>query len=185
MPNMAYSFYQGDTMAKRHHQSRRARFHEHAGEERRLHGYHLSPKAKHEEAMMHHITEEERMMKKHHSGHRKYDTLRHERDRFNDEHHHDAMPEKSGPYPYDRQVLDNRGAYEGYKGRRHQEMMDAGMIHEDHREIANLPQQVMIKPYPMTGPYLPEDLDDTIRGVDRQMDYDDSQKMMHFFPKKV
>lgn len=164
---------------KRHHpskkQSKLSRFHEHSGQERHLHGYHLSPEARHEEmemAMRHH-------------GHRKYDTLRHERNMHNDSEHHDARPEKSGPYPYDRQVLDNRDAYAGYKGRRHQEMVDAGMIHEDHREIANLPQNVMIKPYPKVGYYLPEDLDDTIRGVDRQINYDDERKMDHFFPKKV
>jgi len=77
------------------------------------------------------------------------------------------------------------GMYAGAEPRRRQEMYDAGMIHEDHRAIANLPQQVMIKPYPMTGPYLPEGLDDTIRGIDHQMDYDDSQRAKHFFPKKV
>lgn len=77
------------------------------------------------------------------------------------------------------------GHYEGMNGRRRQEMEDAGMIHEDHRAIANLPQDVMIKPYPMTGPYLPEVLDDTIRGVDKQMDKDDNKRREHFVPKKV
>ncbi len=41
-----------------------------------------------------------------------------------------------------------------------------GMIHEDHSEIANLPQEVVYKEYPkmpMGGNYR---LDDTIRGVD-------------------
>ena len=65
------------------------------------------------------------------------------------------------------------------------EAHDRSMIREDHRAIANLPQEVMIKPYPKTGPYMPEDLDDTIRGVDRQMDYDDNKRAEHFFPKKV
>jgi hypothetical protein len=64
-------------------------------------------------------------------------------------------------------------------------MEDAGMIHEDMRAIANLPQEVMIKPYPRTGPYNPEGLDDTIKGVDRQMDYDDSKRAASFYPKKV
>ena len=59
------------------------------------------------------------------------------------------------------------------------------MIYEDNRAIANLPQEVMIKAYPMNGPYMPEDLDDTSRGVDRQEDYDDSQRARNFFPKKV
>lgn len=158
-------------MAKRHHQSRRARFHEHAGEERHLHGYHLSPKAAREERAM--------------GLHAKYDTLRHEKDMHNDERRHDSMREGSGPYHYDREDHRLSGKYEGYRGRRHQEMSDAGMIHEDQSQIANLPQNVMIRPYPKSGGYLPEDLDDTIRGVDRQMDIDNDQKMRHFFPKKV
>ena len=77
------------------------------------------------------------------------------------------------------------GHYEGHHDRRKQEMHDAGMISEDHSEIANLPQEVMIKPYPRTGPYMPDDIDDTIRGIDHQMDYDDSQRRRTFNPKKV
>lgn len=97
-------------------------------------------------------------------------------DKFNDETHHQRSPMKHGP---------TAGAYEGPASRRKMEMMDAGMIHEDHSQIANLPQQVMIKPYPMTGPYMPEDLDDTISGVHEQMDYDDKKRAEHYFPKKV
>jgi hypothetical protein len=78
-----------------------------------------------------------------------------------------------------------RDYYSGMEARRRMEMQDAGMINEDHRAIANLPQDVKITPYPKTGPYLPEGLDDTIRGVDHQMDYDDSQAKRHFYPKKV
>lgn len=62
---------------------------------------------------------------------------------------------------------------------------DEPMIHEDHRAIANLPQEVMIKSYPQTGPYMPEILDDTQGGVNAQMDYDDKQRRSHFYPKKV
>ena len=77
------------------------------------------------------------------------------------------------------------GSYSGQDARRTQEMEDAGMIREDRSKIANLPQEVMFKEYPKTGPYLPEDLNDDIRGVDRQMNYDDSQRRLHFKPKKV
>lgn len=129
----------------------KARYHEHAGEERHLHGLH----------------------------HSKYDTL---------SHHHDAhagLSEKSGSYHYDRERDNMRGMYEGFHGRRHQEMKDAGMIHEDHNAIANLPQNVMIKHYGDSYGYTPEDLNDTIEGVDRQIGYDNRQKMTHFFPKKV
>ena len=144
--------------AKRHHsskkQSMRSRYHEHAGMERAMHGLHKS-----------------------------YDTLRHEKDTFNDEWRHDSNPEKSGPYMYDRTSKD--GMYAVSMGRRKQEMMDAGMIHEDHSKIANLPQEVRMESYPKNGPWTPEDIDDTQRGVDRQIDYDNRQKMAHFFPKKV
>jgi hypothetical protein len=75
--------------------------------------------------------------------------------------------------------------YAGVDPRRTQEMQDAGMIQEDPRAIANLPQEVKIKPYNMAGGYLPEDLDDTIAGVDRQMDYDGAKRAEHFYPKKV
>lgn len=79
----------------------------------------------------------------------------------------------------------SQGDYAGENARRTQEMQDAGMIHEDRGSIANLPQNVMIKAYPKTGPYNPEVLDDTIGGVDKQMDYDDSKRAMNFYPKKV
>lgn len=75
--------------------------------------------------------------------------------------------------------------YAGMDSRRHQELSDAGMIHEDHNAVANMPQEVMMKFYPKTGPSMPEDLDDTLRGVDSQMDHDDSQRRRGFAPKKV
>jgi hypothetical protein len=78
-----------------------------------------------------------------------------------------------------------REYYAGMDPRRRQELEDAGMIHENHSAIANLPQEVMIKPYPKSGSYIPENLDDTIKGVDRQIDYDDNKRREHFMPKKV
>jgi hypothetical protein len=75
--------------------------------------------------------------------------------------------------------------YAGMEQRRAMEREDAGMIQEDHRAIANLPQEVKITPYPRVGPMMPEGLDDTIRGVDHQMGYDDAQVKKHFYPKKV
>ena len=76
------------------------------------------------------------------------------------------------------------GHYEGHEGRRMEEMRDAGMIQEDHNAIANLPQEVKMMAYPKTGPYMPEMIDDTIRGVDMQMDSDDSGRRKHFKPHK-
>lgn len=77
------------------------------------------------------------------------------------------------------------GEYAGLQDRRHQEMQDAGMIREDRNAIANMPQEVMIKPYPKSGSYLPEDLDDRISGIDKQINLDDSQRQKHLKPKKV
>ena len=80
----------------------------------------------------------------------------------------------------------HHGEYAGMNARRTQEMQDAGMIHEDMSAIANLPQNVMIKPYPRNNPYLDENLDDTIRGVDHQINTLDGAKgKSHLHPKKV
>jgi len=118
-------------------------------------------------------------MARHYS--RESGSVSHKRDKFNDERKHSAQPERFDFHA----DQDSAERYDGYNARRTQEMQDAGMIHEDMRAIANLPQEVMIKPYPKSGPYLPEGLDDTIRGVDGQMGYDDSKRREHFFPKKV
>ena len=109
-----------------------------------------------------------------------YEAAQHQRDKFNDEHR--SEKDNGGIV---RGALSGAELYAGMEPRRRRELEDAGMIHEDHRAIANLPQEVMIKPYPATGPYLPEELDDTQVGVNRQMDFDDSQRRAHFYPKKV
>jgi len=41
-----------------------------------------------------------------------------------------------------------------------------GMISEDPRECANLPQEVVYKPYPRQSYFDAYELDDTIRGLD-------------------
>ena len=101
----------------------------------------------------------------------------HNPDQFNDEYKHDKG---RGGFIFD----EHAEPYAGMNARRTQEMQDAGMIHEDMNAIANLPQDVKIKPYPKSGPYMPEGLNDDISGVDRQMNYDDSQRRAHFYPKK-
>lgn len=102
----------------------------------------------------------------------------HQKEHFNDELHHDK---DRGGFIFNPKME----PYAGVEARRTQEMQDAGMIREDLGAIANLPQQVMFKEYPKTGPYMPEGLNDDISGVDQQMDYDDSQRRRHFYPKKV
>lgn len=108
----------------------------------------------------------------------------HERSMFNDEEKHDRGNERA-PERRFRAMGNEMEFYAGSEPRRRLEMQDAGYIHEDHDAIANLPQHAIIKPYPKTGPYMPEGLEDTIEGVDHQMDYDDGQRRSHFYPKKV
>jgi len=84
----------------------------------------------------------------------------------------------------DRSSLDMEDYVSGLRARDRMEAQKDGMIREDHRAIANLPQEVMIKPYEQVGPYLPEGIDDTIKGADRQMDDNDEQRSRYFSPKK-
>jgi len=80
------------------------------------------------------------------------------------------------------------GTYAGddVAGRRTAEMQEAGMIHEDRSKIANLPHEVMYKEYPYTYKYVPEDLDDTIAGVDKQIaSGDDAKRNGGMKPRKV
>lgn len=80
----------------------------------------------------------------------------------------------------------NSGSYEGMESRRTQEAQDAGMIRENTSAIANLPQEVMIKPWPSANSYLNGDLDDTIAGVNRQMvTLDGAKRDKNLAPKKV
>lgn len=108
--------------------------------------------------------------------------INHNRQKYNDK---DRSEDDSLPRDMYRGPLTSAELYAGMEPRRRQELEDSGMIHEDHRAIANLPQEVMIKPYPPVGPYLPEVLNDDVSGVDAQMNYDDSQRKKYFYPKKV
>ncbi len=116
------------------------------------------------------------MAKRHHSG----GSMKHHADKFNDEQRH-QQDSKDG------HMMRMTGAdrYMGMPTSMRSGLESPEMIHEDHRAIANLPQEVMIKAYPKVGPFLPEGLDDTLNGIDRQIDYDDSQRRAHFYPKKV
>lgn len=64
------------------------------------------------------------------------------------------------------------GSYEGVDERRRQEHADSMMISEDKGAVANLPQQVVMREWPSVGYTGFEGLDDTIRGVDQQMNDD-------------
>lgn len=161
-------------MAKRrYHQSVKDRMSESRGEERHMmkrqhsiypaHGYDAGDSGSKEGAL---------------------DRSEHRKQMYNDEQRHDRGNERAAVNRF-RAVGDARDFYAGMDARRRMEMEDAGMIHEDQRAIANLPQEVMIKPYEHVGPYMPQGLNDDIRGVDAQMGYDDDQRREHFYPKKV
>lgn len=67
---------------------------------------------------------------------------------------------------------------------RKQEARDFEMISEDHSAVANLPQQVKYHAWPKAGHYAEYDLDDTIRGINKQMDEDGSGMRKHKSTKK-
>jgi hypothetical protein len=79
----------------------------------------------------------------------------------------------------------SEGYYQGPEERRRQEMEDAGMIREDHSAIANMPQEWMLKEWPKGGEYLPEDLNDRISGINRQMDEDGSKLKKNMGPNHM
>jgi hypothetical protein len=156
---------------------------------------HHSSKKKHHSAYMGHMHEHKGMKEamSHHLGSSKMHA-------GPNPHHHSPYPagseeakekkeygisEKGGNQASYRRHKMMGGFYEGPEPRRQLEKSDGSMIHEDHNAIANLPQNVMIKAYPDRMNYLPEDLDDTMHGIDRQIDYDDGKRSDNFYPKKV
>jgi hypothetical protein len=61
---------------------------------------------------------------------------------------------------------------------------DGGMISQPKNDLANMPQQVIIKKYPSGSGYLPENLNDTISGIDSQMGKDNAKKTGNLQPEK-
>lgn len=104
-------------------------------------------------------------------------------DKFNDEMKHQKDSSQRGFLQNESRAMEWEGMPTSMRSGLERDVEP--MLREDHRAIANMPQEVMIKAYPKTGPYMPEDLNDTIRNVDAQMDYDDKQRRAHFYPKKV
>lgn len=107
----------------------------------------------------------------------------HNRDSFNDENRNDkGMPSVAQRY---KGKMQGEGHYSGMEDRLNQEAVDGSMIREDHSAVANLPQNVIMRPYRKGGYGIPEGLNDTIEGVDRQMAYDNKEMDKHLYPKKV
>lgn len=68
--------------------------------------------------------------------------------------------------------------------RRKTEYRDGEMLNEDRSAIANMPQNIMMKQYPMPVYGMPENLDDGIRGVDNQITADSQAIRRNLYPKK-
>lgn len=84
-----------------------------------------------------------------------------------------------------RRYYANEGDYTDYSNRRVEEKRDFNMISEDHNAVANLPQQVIQKEWPKGGWYTPENQDDTIRGVNEQMNRDGAGVKKNWKPRKA
>jgi hypothetical protein len=103
---------------------------------------------------------------------------------------HEKHHEKSGMYMepgkrHEGKDMQWAEYYAGVDPRRRQEMMDGMMLKEDHHAVANLPQNVVYREYPKAGHTMAPYLDDTIEGVDSQMNRDDMMKRKIFSPKKL
>lgn len=68
-----------------------------------------------------------------------------------------------------------------YKKESQQQMekRDAGMIQEDHSACANLPQQSVMKEWPRTTYFDHSKLNDSVSGIDHQVDADVNQASRH------
>ena len=74
--------------------------------------------------------------------------------------------------------------YAGMDDRRRMEKQDGSMLNEDHSAVANLPQEVKYHAWPKGASYADWDLDDTIRGIDKQEGQDVGGMKKHKSTKK-
>jgi len=75
--------------------------------------------------------------------------------------------------------------YATMDSRKRRELEDASMLHEDRSAIANMPQQVKMVEYPKANYYRSDSLEDTVRGVDNQMDGDGRDMVKTRKPKLI
>lgn len=89
----------------------------------------------------------------------------------------DRMSESRGMERYEtkKEMKDKRMMgeeyYASFEDSKRRQLEDSGMISEDRRQVANMPQEVIMKSYDRPD-YARYSLDDTARGVDDQMDSD-------------
>ena len=75
------------------------------------------------------------------------------------------------------------GSYEGMADTRAQEKDDAAMI--GNSGFAGMPGEVVWKTYKRTPTDMPENLDDTMKGIDKQIGSDNAKKNQHIQKEKV
>lgn len=72
-----------------------------------------------------------------------------------------------------------------YSERADKKFGSGGYLTEDHSQIANLPQNVVYRPYGDPVGVLSQDIDDTIYGVDSQRMRDYRKAKESWSPRKV
>lgn len=77
------------------------------------------------------------------------------------------------------------GSYAGKEDRRRQEERDGSMMPSGSGSFANMPTELVMREYPKAYDGMPENLDDSIRGIDSQIKSDNSKKMAHIQPEKI
>ena len=82
----------------------------------------------------------------------------------------------------DRSVV-GKGDYEGSHGRKSLESADFAMFGESRSSFANMPQELVLKPFPKGGRYSDYGIDDTVRGIDKQMNDDGAGLKAHMKTK--
>jgi len=97
----------------------------------------------------------------------------------------DRMHERAGMerYEHGREVM--RAIVDRPENEYTMRHASGGYLTEDHSQVANLPQHVVYRPYGDPVDYLPQDIDDTIHGIDAQRGLDYRKARAGWYPKKV
>jgi hypothetical protein len=77
------------------------------------------------------------------------------------------------------------GSYEDKDDVRRLERQDSAMAPSGDGAHAGMPTELVMKAYPKEGNFMPENLDDTIKGVDAQKSADNNMRRKLNVPKKV
>jgi hypothetical protein len=77
------------------------------------------------------------------------------------------------------------GSYEGMSDSKRMQSQDGSMLNDDRSAVANMPQDVKYHGWPSSDIYTPENLDDTIRGINAQKNLDGNKMKARLVPKKV